>query len=128
MTREIQPRALRDYAMIADGERGVLVGPHGEHAWMCFPAWDSPPLFGGLLGGPGGYVVRPAAGRWVRGGYYEDRGLIWHSRWVTGDGAIVESREALARPARRDRAVVLRRCRAVRGAAALRVLLDVRGP
>ncbi|TDD66553.1 glycoside hydrolase family 15 protein [Actinomadura darangshiensis] len=124
--RDSLPKALRDYALIADGERGVLVGPHGEYAWMCFPAWDSPAAFGGLLGGAGGYVVQPASGRWVWGGYYEDHGLIWHSRWVTGDGAIVECREALARPADRDRVVILRRCRAVRGGARVRALLDVR--
>ncbi|MGW5415107.1 glycoside hydrolase family 15 protein [Actinomadura geliboluensis] len=120
------PKALRDYALIADGERGILVGPHGEHAWLCFPRWDSEPAFAGLLGGPGGYDVRPVCDRFVWGGYYEDHGLIWHSRWVTGEGAIVECREALARPALPDRAVVLRRCRAVRGGARLRALLDVR--
>ncbi|MGI5329292.1 glycoside hydrolase family 15 protein [Actinomadura nitritigenes] len=124
--RDSLPKALRDYALVADGERGVLVGPQGEYAWMCFPAWDSPAAFGGLLGGPGDYVVQPAAERWVWGGYYEDRGLIWRSRWVTGDGGMVECREALARPADRDRAVVLRRCRAVRGAARIRAVLDVR--
>ncbi|WP_433461417.1 glycoside hydrolase family 15 protein [Spirillospora sp. CA-128828] len=124
--RDSLPKALRDYALIADGERGALVGPHGEYAWMCFPAWDSPPALAGLLGGPGGYVVQPLAGRWVWGGYYEDHGLIWHSRWVTGDGAILECREALARPAARDRAVILRSCRAVRGGSRVRALLDVR--
>ncbi|GAA1864079.1 glycoside hydrolase family 15 protein [Actinomadura bangladeshensis] len=125
-TPSATPTALRDYAFIADGERGVLVGPHGEYAWMCFPHWESAPAFASLLGGPGGYLVRPVGERFVWGGYYEDRGLIWHSRWVTGEGSIVECREALARPARRDRAVLLRRCRAVRGRARLRALLDVR--
>lgn len=124
--RSRTPGALRDYAFIADGERGVLVGPDGEYAWMCFPHWDSDPAFAGLLGGPGGYLVQPACERFVPGGHYEDRGLIWRSRWVTGEGSIVECREALARPARRDRAVLLRRCRAVRGGARLRALLDVR--
>ncbi|QKG19390.1 glycoside hydrolase family 15 protein [Actinomadura verrucosospora] len=124
--RDSLPKALRDYALIADGERGVLIGPQGEYAWMCFPAWDGPPAFGGLLGGPGDYVVQPAAERWVWGGYYEDRGLVWHSRWVTGDGGMLECREALARPADRDRAVVLRRVRAVRGGTRVRAVLDVR--
>ncbi|WP_433225372.1 glycoside hydrolase family 15 protein [Actinomadura formosensis] len=125
-THACLPKALRDYALIADGERGVLVGPHGEYAWMCFPHWDSAPAFASLLGGPGGYLLQPDCERFVWGGYYEDRGLIWRSRWVTGAGSIVECREALARPARRDRAVILRRCRAVRGGARVRVLLDVR--
>ena len=28
------PAVLRDYALIADGERGALCGPHGELVWL----------------------------------------------------------------------------------------------
>ena len=35
------PHVLREYALLADGERGILVGPRGDFAWMCFPRWDS---------------------------------------------------------------------------------------
>jgi NAD(P)-dependent dehydrogenase (short-subunit alcohol dehydrogenase family) len=31
----------REYALIADGERGAVLGPRGDVAWMCFPRWDS---------------------------------------------------------------------------------------
>ena len=117
---------LRDYAVIADGERGALIGPQGECAWMCFPSWESPAIFSGLVGGPGRYTVQPAE-RWrVWGGYYEERSLIWTSRWVTGS-SVVECRQALARPARRDRCILLRRVQAAQGAAQVRVRLDVRG-
>lgn len=119
------PHVLREYAIIADGERAALIGPQGDCAWMCFPSWESPTVFGGLAGGAGHYVLHPTDEWRVWGGYYEDRSLIWRSRWVTGDG-VVECREALARPGRRDRAVVLRRIRAVRGPARVRVRLDVR--
>jgi alpha,alpha-trehalase len=98
---------LREYALLADGERGVLVGPRGDFAWMCFPQWDDEAVFTSLVGGGGRYVVVPS-GRFVWGGYY-DGGLIWRNRWVTDGGATVESREALALPSGRDRAVVLRR-------------------
>src|SRR5205085_7886088 len=81
------PHTLRDYALIADGERGALVGPRGELAWMCFPRWDSPGLFASLIGGGGVYHVVPV-GRFVWGGWYE-HGLIWRTRWVTDD-AVVE--------------------------------------
>ncbi len=121
MTR---PHVLRDYAFIADGERGALVGPEGDFAWMCFPTWHSDGIFSGLIGGDGTYAVRPR-GRHVWGGYYERGSLIWRSRWVTGDG-IVECREALALPARSDRAVVLRRIEVVAGHAALAVRLAPR--
>jgi hypothetical protein len=88
------PHALRDYALIADGERGALIGPRGDVAWLCVPRWDSDAVFSSLIGGEGVYAVTPTA-RFVRGGYYEEGSLIWHSRWVTADG-ITECREALA--------------------------------
>lgn len=116
---------LREYAVLADGERGILVGPRGDFGWMCFPRWDSPAIFADLLGGGGSYVVTPE-GRYVWGGYYEERSLIWNSRWVTENG-VIECREALALPTRRDRAVVLRRLSAVAGSPSLRIVLDVRG-
>ena len=43
---------LREYALLADGERGVLVGPRGDFVWMCFPHWDSSAVFSSLIGGP----------------------------------------------------------------------------
>ncbi|WSB56993.1 glycoside hydrolase family 15 protein [Streptomyces cellulosae] len=119
------PWALRDYALIADGERGALIDPRGGIAWLCAPAWHDGAVFNGLLGGPGGFGVRPAD-RWnVWGGYYEDGTLIRVSRWVTADG-IVSCREALAVPADTGRVVLLRQIRAVRGAALVDVDLDVR--
>jgi alpha,alpha-trehalase len=118
------PHVLREYALLADGERGVVVGPRGDFAWLCFPRWDDGALFAALLGGAGSYVVHPE-GRFVWGGFYEPGGLIWNSRWLTDD-AIVECREALALPARPDRAVVLRRVMARRGTARVAVALAMR--
>jgi alpha,alpha-trehalase len=117
----LAPHALRDYALLADGERGVLVGPRGDFAWMCFPRWHDDAVFSALIGGRACWTITPV-GRFVWGGHYEDGGLIWRSRWVT-EGGIVECREALALPARPDRAVLLRRVSAVRGDARLAVSL-----
>jgi hypothetical protein len=47
----LAPHALRDYALLADGERGVLVGPRGDFAWMCFPRWHDDAVFSALIGG-----------------------------------------------------------------------------
>jgi hypothetical protein len=127
LTQGLQrPHVLREYALLADGERGILVGPRGDFAWMCFPRWDSAALFSSLIGGSGTYTVTPT-GRCVWGGYYEPGSLIWHSRWVTQDGSIVESREALGLPSRPDRAVILRRLIALQGPARVRVVLNPRG-
>ena len=121
---EFAPHVLREYALLADGERGVLVGPRGDFAWLCAPRWDSDAVFAGLVGGGGVYAVSPV-GRYVWGGYYEEGTLIWRSRWITGTG-IVECREALAFPGEPGRVVALRRIHAVRGDARVRVLLDPR--
>jgi GH15 family glucan-1,4-alpha-glucosidase len=109
---------------LADGHRGVLVGPQGDCAWLCFPSWSDPAVFASLVGSGGHYLIQPP-GRWVWGGYYEDGTLIWTSRWVTEAG-IFESREALCYPATRGRAILLRRVRALDTAGELLVALDPR--
>jgi GH15 family glucan-1,4-alpha-glucosidase len=120
----LPPRVLREYALVADGERGALIGPDGSVVWMCVPRWDSPAAFSSLLGGTGRYTVTPADPWHVWGGYYEDGTLIWRSRWVSDSR--IESREALAMPADPHRAVLLRRIEAVDGDARVTVSLDLR--
>ncbi|MFC0005584.1 glycoside hydrolase family 15 protein [Micromonospora siamensis] len=121
----VTPAVLRDYALLADGHRGALIGPAGDVAWLCAPGWSDPAVFSTLLGGAGRFLVTPAGGRYVWGGHYEPGSLIWQSRWVTGDG-IVESREALAFPGERKKLVLLRQIRAVEGPARVRVVVDPR--
>ena len=124
MTGSFRPHVLREYSLIADGERGALIGPDGAISWLCAPRWDSPAVFSGLLGGRGTYAVTPADPWYVWGGYYETGTLIWRSRWV--GSSRTECREALAMPADPHRAVVLRRIVAVDGPARVNVMLDVR--
>ncbi|MGD0686337.1 MAG: glycoside hydrolase family 15 protein [Streptosporangiaceae bacterium] len=119
------PYALRDYALIADGERGAVVGPRGEIVWMCAPRWDSDAVFASLVGGEGAYAVTPEA-RFVWGGYYEEGSLIWRSRWVTDEG-VIECREALAFPGDARRVVLLRRIVAGDAPARVAASLDARG-
>ena len=118
----IPPRVLREYALLADGERGALVGPDGDIVWLCVPRWDSDAVFSALIGGYGGYAVMPTD-RHVWGGYYEEGSMIWRSRWITDTGA-VESREALGYPADPHRAVLLRRVQAIDAPATVTVSLQ----
>jgi hypothetical protein len=123
-SEEFPPHVLSEYALLADGERGVLVGPRGDFCWMCAPRWDSDAVFASLIGGPGVYAVTPHD-RFVWGGHYEPGSLIWRSRWVTSD-TVVECREALAFPGEPGRAVLLRRIIACQGAARVQVICDPR--
>ena len=124
MIGSFRPHVLREYSLIADGERGAVIGPDGAISWLCAPRWDSPAVFSGLLGGRGAYAVTPADPWHVWGGYYETGSLIWRSRWV--GSSRTECREALAMPADPHRAVILRRIQAVDGPTRVHVVLDVR--
>ncbi|MET9021038.1 glycoside hydrolase family 15 protein [Actinopolymorpha sp. NPDC004070] len=119
-----EPTVLREYALIADGERGALCGPRGELVWLCAPGWDDDAVLSDLVGGGGAYAVTPTE-RHVWGGHYEPGSLIWRNRWVTTSG-IVECRDALAFPGDPHRTVVLRRIESPEGTARVRVVLDLR--
>jgi GH15 family glucan-1,4-alpha-glucosidase len=123
--REYPPHVLREYALIADGERGALCGPRGDLSWLCAPGWDDDAVLSTLVGGGGAYTISPLHNA-VWGGYYEPRTLIWRNRWVTTE-TIVECREALAFPGDPHRVVVLRRIEAIEHDVPMRIQLDVRG-
>src|SRR6478672_3561138 len=118
----LPPHVLREYAFLADGERGALVGPRGDVAWMCAPRWHDDAVFSSLIGGAGTYAVTPSDPRNVWGGRYEEGSLIWRGRWVTSTG-VIECREALAFPGDPSTAVLLRRVQAVAGDARVHVSL-----
>jgi hypothetical protein len=107
---QFPPHVLREYALIADGERGALCGPRGDIAWLCAPGWDSDAVFSALIGGRGVYAITPVEPS-VWGGYYEPGTLIWRNRWVTTE-TIVECREALSYPGDPGRVILLRRIQA----------------
>jgi hypothetical protein len=115
---------LREYAFLADGERGALVGPRGDICWLCVPRWDSEAVFASLIGGAGGYAVTPQA-RYVWGGHYEPGSLIWRSTWITEEGPVA-CREALAYPGEPRRVVLLRRISGLESPARVVVTLDLR--
>lgn len=119
------PETLRQYALLADGERGALVGPRGDIALLCAPRWHDDAVFSSLLAGAGIYALTPADPQAVWGGHYEADSLIWRGRWVTSS-SVIESREALAFPGDPSVAVLLRRVEAHQGTARVHVALDCR--
>ncbi len=115
---------LREYALLADGERGAVVGPSGEVAWLCAPGWADGSVCSELVGGSGVYLVRPHD-RFVWGGSYEPGSLVWRSRWVTTHG-VIRCDQALAFPGSADRVVLLHRVEVTDGDARLDLLLRPR--
>jgi hypothetical protein len=109
--RAFPPHVLREYALLADGERGALCGPRGDLSWLCAPGWADDAVLSTVVGGGGAYSVCPVDTA-VWGGYYEPVSLIWRNCWVTTT-TVVECREALAFPGDPHRMIVLRRIEAV---------------
>ena len=103
------PEVLGSYAFLADGERGALIGPRGDIAWMCAPGWDSDAVFTSLIGGDSLYGVTPAE----RFTWAATTKPPASSGAAAGShtAGVIECREALAFPGASDRAVILRQVR-----------------
>jgi len=81
---------IEDYGLIGDLQTAALVGKDGSIDWACFPRFDSPACFAGLLGTPehGRWILAPRADAWVTGRRYRKRTLILETEWETEDGAV----------------------------------------
>jgi GH15 family glucan-1,4-alpha-glucosidase len=85
--------SIGDYGLIGDTRTAALVSSAGSVDWMCFPRFDSVPLFGRLVGGEG-------AGRFAiemdevceTNRRYLDGSAIVETTWVTatGEGRLLE--------------------------------------
>lgn len=91
------PSPIEDYALLSDCRTGALVSREGSIDWMCLPRFDSPSLFGALLGDPvnGRWSLRPRGQATVIDRRYVADTFILVTRWQTETG-VAEVHEMLA--------------------------------
>lgn len=64
---------IADYALLSNCRSAALVSRAGSIDWLCFPRFDSPSLFGGLLGENGGHFgLTVTAGEAISRKYIHD--------------------------------------------------------
>ncbi len=74
---------IADYALLSDRHSAALVSRDGSIHWLCFPRFDSPAIFGGLLGDQAGHwVVRATSATQVTR-HYLDRTMVLETTFRT---------------------------------------------
>ncbi|MFE8604157.1 glycoside hydrolase family 15 protein [Archangium violaceum] len=80
---------ISDYALLSDCHSALLVSRRGSVDWLCYPRFDSPSVFGRLLGAEAGHwVLRPVKGRSRR--RYLERTLVLETLHHTPTGIAVQ--------------------------------------
>ncbi len=81
---------IEDYALLGDLQTAALVGRTGSVDWLCFPRFDSPACFAGLLGthDDGRWLLAPVDGGPCDVRRYRGNSLILESEWETQTGRV----------------------------------------
>jgi len=80
---------IEDHAVIGDCRTAALIGRSGTIDWLCWPRFDSPSVFGALLGDEAGHwSLAPTAPHRVDRRYVEGSNVL-ETRFTTAGGAIV---------------------------------------
>jgi GH15 family glucan-1,4-alpha-glucosidase len=116
---------IEDYALLSDCHTAALVGKNGSIDWLCLPRYDSPSMFGALLGNEehGRWLVAPVDfDATVTRSYVKDT-FILSTIWTTDTGQ-VEVLDFMPHADRR--ADLARRVRGISGHVDMRQDLRVR--
>ena len=80
--------AIADHALISDRHSSALVTTAGSVEWLSFPRFDSPSVFGRLLGEAAGHWQIQPAGEWRSSRRYVDRTLVLETTFTTETGTV----------------------------------------
>lgn len=81
---------IQDYAIIGNGRSAALVSRDGSIDWLCWPRFDSPSLFAGLLDQKigGSWKIHPLSSTEIKR-YYIDGTNVLQTRFLTDSGILV---------------------------------------
>lgn len=84
------PPRIDEYALLGDTRSAALVSAHGDIDWWCLPRFDSAPVCGRLLGGPGaGHLsLGPAMPATVIERDYLPGTPMLRTRWQCDEGRV----------------------------------------
>jgi GH15 family glucan-1,4-alpha-glucosidase len=82
--------AIGEYGLIGDTRTAALVSSAGSIDWLCFPRFDSPPVFGRLVAGSlgGSFDIAPFEARETERGYLDDSPVV-QTTWRTDTAEVV---------------------------------------
>ena len=81
---------IEDYALLSDCRTGALVGKDGSIDWLCLPRYDSPSVFGALLGDQehGHWRVAPSDEKARATREYVEGTFVLVTHWETRTGEL----------------------------------------
>jgi GH15 family glucan-1,4-alpha-glucosidase len=127
------PARIDDYAVIGDGRSVALVSRAGSIDWLCWPRFESPPVFGALLHPDrgGAWRIAPAGVTGIRRRYVEGTNVL-ATELDTGSGTCVLT-DLMTIGSEHDKArmlfpdhEILRRIECTRGHVTVEVEVDIR--
>jgi len=122
------PRPIEAYAVIGDCRTAALVGDDGSIDWLCMPRFDSPSVFGAMLGDAdhGRWSLRPADAAATASRSYATDTFTLVTRWATTDGEVEVTDFMPMGDGSGIRSDVIRRVRGIRGRVRMEQELRVR--
>jgi GH15 family glucan-1,4-alpha-glucosidase len=124
LTGPWSPPSIRDYGLLGDTRTAALTASGGSIDWMCWPRFDSEPIFSRLVDPHhGGHFEISVVGATHTARRYRDRSAVLETSWRTtgGDAMLTE-----AMAVRHATPVLIRRLACTRGRVLGRLVYDPR--